>query len=93
MKKVNCWEFKRCERTPGGKKEEELGVCPVTMEKRLDDVHGGLNAGRACWVVAEAHCGNAFNARPVPPFVASQQKRRRCLARKCSGLNGAFAID
>ena len=38
MKKVNCWEFKRCERTPGGKKEEELGICPVTMEKRLDDV-------------------------------------------------------
>ncbi|MDA8242227.1 MAG: hypothetical protein M0Z67_17895 [Nitrospiraceae bacterium] len=68
MKKVNCWEFKRCERTPGEKKEEELGVCPVTMEKRLDDVHGGLNAGRACWVVAGSMCGSSIQGTFAQKF-------------------------
>jgi hypothetical protein len=55
--KLNCWEFKKCGREPGGKYADELGVCPVTEEKRLDGVHGGKNAGRACWVVAGSMCG------------------------------------
>jgi hypothetical protein len=57
MNKLNCWEFKRCGRFPGGAKERELGVCPVTTEKRLDTIHDGVNAGRACWVVAKSMCG------------------------------------
>jgi hypothetical protein len=57
MKKLNCWEFKRCDRMPGGKKAEKFGVCPVPLEKRLDTIHGGLNAGRACWVVGGSMCG------------------------------------
>jgi len=32
--------------------EEDLGICPVTVEVRLDEMHGGKNAGRSCWVVA-----------------------------------------
>ena len=27
------------------------------MESRLDGVHGGTNAGRACWIVAGTLCG------------------------------------
>jgi len=68
MEKTNCWEFKGCERSPGGKKEEELGVCPVTMEKRLDTVHGGLNAGRACWVVAGSMCGGSIQGTFAQKF-------------------------
>ena len=68
MKKVNCWEFKRCGRTPGGNKEEELGVCPVTVEKRLDTVHGGLNAGRACWVVGGSMCGGSVQGTFAQKF-------------------------
>ena len=30
----------------------ELGVCPAGTERRLDGLHGGTNAGRACWAVA-----------------------------------------
>jgi len=26
---MNCWEFKKCGRTPGGDKAKELGVCPA----------------------------------------------------------------
>ena len=57
MKKLNCWEFKKCGREPGGIKIHELGVCPATVEVRLHGVHGGSNAGRACWVVAGSFCG------------------------------------
>jgi hypothetical protein len=52
----NCWEFKQCGREVDGKKVKELGICPATTEERLDGVHGGENAGRACWVVAGTFC-------------------------------------
>lgn len=54
--KLNCWEFKKCGRQPGGIHESDLGSCPVTMEKDLDGVHDGVAAGRACWVVAGTLC-------------------------------------
>lgn len=41
MDKINCWEYKKCRREPGGIKVHELGVCPATVEKRLDGTHGG----------------------------------------------------
>jgi hypothetical protein len=55
--KLNCWEFKKCGRQPGGSKTAELGVCPAAAEQALDGAHGGKNAGRACWVVAGSLCG------------------------------------
>ncbi len=54
---LNCWEFKKCGRQPGGPKVAELGVCPAPVNSALDGVHGGKNAGRACWVVAGSLCG------------------------------------
>ena len=54
--KQNCWEFKKCGREPNGAKVAELGICPSTTEKRLDGIHGGKNAGRACWVIAGTLC-------------------------------------
>ncbi len=45
--KRNCWEFKGCQ----SKKD-----CPTFGEYRLDGEHGGVNAGRACWVVAGTFC-------------------------------------
>jgi hypothetical protein len=54
--KLNCWESKRCGREPGGKNVARLGVCPASTETRLDGVHGGVNAGRACWVVVGTLC-------------------------------------
>lgn len=54
--KQNCWEYKHCGREPYGRNVKELGVCPAASEKRLDGIHGGVNAGRACWVVAGTFC-------------------------------------
>lgn len=57
MKKLNCWEAKNCGRESGGAKSKELGVCPTAVETRLEGIHGGKNAGRACWVVGGTLCG------------------------------------
>ena len=56
--KLNCWEFMKCGREMNGLNSTEMGVCPVCFEKQLDGVHGGNNAGRACWVVAGTMCGS-----------------------------------
>ena len=55
--KLNCWEFKKCGRQPGGHKEKELGTCPVTVHGALDGAHEGIKGGRACWVIAGSLCG------------------------------------
>jgi hypothetical protein len=57
MKKLNCWEAKQCGREPGGHKSREFGICPSSVETRLGGIHGGKNAGRACWVIAGTMCG------------------------------------
>jgi signal transduction histidine kinase len=54
---TNCWEFKNCGREPGGAKTAELGVCAAASDARCHGVHGGTNAGRACWLVAGTLCG------------------------------------
>lgn len=56
MNRMNCWEAKECGRQPGGLNVATLGICPATVETRLNSVHGGKNAGRACWVVAGTLC-------------------------------------
>ncbi len=55
--KQNCWEFKKCGREPGGKHVGDFGVCPAAVDDRLQGIHGGKNAGRACWVMAGTLCG------------------------------------
>lgn len=57
MLKINCWEFKECGREVGGAKAAELGVCPASVEKRVNSINNGLNGGRACWAIAGTLCG------------------------------------
>ncbi|MBI3986886.1 MAG: hypothetical protein HY343_08210 [Lentisphaerae bacterium] len=57
MAKMNCWENKKCGREPGGAKTAELGVCAAATDTRLNGIHDGKNAGRACWVVSGTLCG------------------------------------
>ena len=47
MKKQNCWEFKGC-----GKGPAASNVCIAAKEHKFNGLHGGMSAGRACWVVA-----------------------------------------
>ena len=56
-KKLNCWEFKKCGREPNGNKVNELGVCPASVENKINGLHYGVNGGRCCWVIAGTFCG------------------------------------
>jgi PAS domain S-box-containing protein len=44
---MNCWDFMKCGRTPGGDNVDELGICPAYT----------YGAGQACWLVAGTFCG------------------------------------
>ena len=57
MKKVNCWEYKKCGREPGGAKEAELGICQAAKLSKVNGVNSGTNGGRVCWVIAGTLCG------------------------------------
>jgi hypothetical protein len=55
--KLNCWEFNNC---------SKRDTCPTYVEKKLDKVHSGKNAGRSCWVVAGTPCtayANTFSKK------------------------------
>jgi len=59
MAKMNCWEFKKCGRQPGGIRADELGVCAASIETKVNGVNNGKNGGRACWPIAGTLCGGS----------------------------------
>lgn len=46
-----------CGRELGGTNAYITGVCPASTDIRFDGIHGGDNAGRACWVIVGTMCG------------------------------------
>ena len=82
--RLNCWEFRRCGRVPGGSREGECGVCPVVTESRLDAVHSGINAGRVCWFIEGTLCDMAMRCKPSGSG-NHVEKFKRCL--KCNFYN------
>lgn len=60
MSKLNCWQFKKCGREPGGARARELGVCLAFTETRVNKTNGGRNGGRACWAISGTLCGGAM---------------------------------
>ena len=69
MVALNCWEFKKCGREPGGAKSAELGVCPSATETRLDGTNNGKNAGRVCWALAGTLCGGKVQGTYAQKFL------------------------
>jgi hypothetical protein len=59
MTKLNCWEFKKCGREPGGVKATELGICAAATEASVSGSNNGKNGGRSCWAIAGTLCGGA----------------------------------
>jgi len=47
-----------CRKNVSGFTPDEFGVCPAVTCKTLNGVHGGMNGGRACWMVTGTMCGN-----------------------------------
>ncbi len=54
--KVNCWEYLKCGREPGGTAVDTLGVCPVPIARELHSINEGRNGGRVCWSVQGTDC-------------------------------------
>ncbi len=90
--KKNCWEFKKCGRELGGERTNELGICPTSLETRLEGVHGGKNAGRSCWVVAGTLCGDEIQGE----FARKYESCFRCdfykKVKEEEGKNYKFSI-
>lgn len=68
MKKLNCWEFKKCGRQFGGEKTVDLGLCPAVIELSLGGVHDGEFGGRACWVLEGTICKGAIQGNVAEKF-------------------------
>ena len=70
--KLNCWEFMGC----GLQNEASVlntnarDICPAYLEKKLDGIHGGNNAGRACWVVSNTMCSSSVQENYEKKFKA-----------------------
>ena len=71
MKKLNCWEFKKCGMEWSGEIPPAPDVCPASVNSLLNGVHDGTNAGRACWVVSGTMCEGRLQG-------AFAQKYRDC---------------
>lgn len=56
-KKLNCWEYKKCGREPGGTNVESLGICPAASDISFNLINSGSCGGRFCWAVAGTFCG------------------------------------
>ena len=54
---LNCWEYMKCGRQPGGKKAVERGACPAAKDASFNGINRGKNAGRICWALAGTFCG------------------------------------
>jgi hypothetical protein len=88
--KKNCWEEMKCGREPGGARNGEQRVCPAALDARYDGVHGGCNAGRACWAVAGTLCQGEVQGTFAQKLHACQECAfyRRVVAEE--GVNFVF---
>jgi len=75
--KLNCWEFLRCGREPGGEKALELCVCPAAVFSAIPDgkYNNGDCLGRRCWRLAGTLCNNKVQGT----FAKKIETCRQCL--------------
>jgi hypothetical protein len=71
--KPNCWDVNGCGRGPDSDRP-----CPAAVEDRLDGAHGGLNGGRACWVVDGTPCGPPESKDKPCNFAQKYMNCRSC---------------
>lgn len=76
LSKLNCWEYKNCERQLGGEKVSELCACPVSVFTSLPDAqyNNGERLGRRCWRLSGTLCDDAVQG----PFKEKIEACRKC---------------
>jgi hypothetical protein len=93
MRKLNCWEVKKCGREPDGLKIVEFGACPAAVEQRLDGTHGGKAAGRACWSVSGTLCGGRIEGTFAKKYGNCEKCNFYRQVRAEEGLNFRMSPD
>jgi hypothetical protein len=100
--KLNCWDFKKCGRSPEGTHASDLGICPVATHTLLDGMNSGKNAGRACWFVTESLRGSKPQGNEEQKCIAcwecdflklvikQENPRSSGFAERGPGWNGCF---
>jgi protein phosphatase len=73
-KKINCWEYMKCGRHPGGDKVDKLGLCPAATDPIYDGFNQGDSAGRACWIVSGTFCDGKIQGS----FADKQDSCKNC---------------
>jgi protein phosphatase len=73
-KKINCWEYMKCGRHPGGDKVDKLGLCPAAIDPIYDGFNQGDSAGRACWIVSGTFCDGKIQGS----FADKQDSCKNC---------------
>ena len=76
---LNCWDVKKCGRTPGDAKAEELGVCPAYPDH-----------GKDCWAVAGTLCGGKVQGSAAAKLDSCMECQFYQDLRKESHAVGAF---
>ena len=56
MKKLNCWEYKKCGREGTDDILQDVTTCPASTEIYTNEINGGTKGGRTCWVIAGTFC-------------------------------------
>ncbi|MDH4231675.1 MAG: hypothetical protein OEW04_06555 [Nitrospirota bacterium] len=62
MGKINCWEYKKCCSLEDSEGKENFRKCIVPEMTMYDGVHGGKNAGRVCWLIADTTCNSEIQS-------------------------------
>jgi hypothetical protein len=50
--KFNCWEVMKCGKGPSEDGNGKSDICPIVFESSANNLNGGINGGRVCWVIA-----------------------------------------
>ena len=72
-KRINCWEYMKCGREPGGENARKLGICPAAEDTSYSGFNQGINAGRLCWLVAGTFCGGTVQGTFAEKSVSCRQ--------------------
>lgn len=85
--KINCWEYKKCGREPGGVNSSNGNVCPASIEALADGINRGTNAGRCCWAICGTFCDGSKQGNKTDKlkkcvecdfFKKVQEEEQRC---------------
>ncbi len=74
--KLNCWQFMGCLLDKGREvcgSVEEYCKCPALQKGEFDGIHGGIKAGRACWIVSHTLCSGLMQG-------THEEKYQTCLS-------------